>query len=51
MNLIIHQNQTLVENSCYTNMVVCSLLISYATSEEKKQEYKREFNHYKYYDI
>lgn len=51
MSIIATQNQDLIENICYLRMAMYSILMSYATSEEKKCEYQRKFNHYKFYDI
>jgi hypothetical protein len=50
-NHILQNNHELMAETCYRRMAIDSLLISYSTIESKKEEYQRDFDNYKFYDL
>ena len=48
----LHQkNYNFLLATCNTRMVLDSLLMSHTDSEEKRQEYQRDFDNYKFYEF
>lgn len=50
-NHVLQHNHELLSETCQRRMAIDSLLISYSSIPEKQEEYQRDFNNYKFYDL
>ena len=50
-NNMLQKNPELLADVCNRRMVIDSLLISYSNIKEKQEEYQRDFDNYKHYEI